>query len=202
VSRRCTRGTGADELRFRKGAFVRVMSMVKFGNNNRPTLSNVNVAFIKDGNELTMHFLETIAVHLDRSRRIPFSKGGSHYESMSSGAAAPSGSAPAAIVPSFGGIGFGGMGGGSLPGGMPSMPIGAAVTASSANGDANNLKQLIKAEISSCQNEDGAFIPDIARALQPKGFTEEQVRRAVEDLSMAGLVYSTVDDDHILTTED
>lgn len=194
--------------------------------NGRMILNGSTIKPLSDPNEITLHFVEAIHVHVDRTRRIPFSKGGSNPEGSAGGAGA--GGQGAAAVTGFGmgamqasATGFGmGSGAGSFGAGLDVKPVlgggpamgstmgpgagsssSSAMSASGAGMGEGELQEVLKGILAKCTDDQGMAIVDLARQVQPRGVTEEAVRKAVDDLSMTGAVYSTTDDEHIKSTE-
>ena len=197
------------ESEVRNESFVKVHGVAKMASGRR-TLTGVQITPLKDPNELTLHFLEVMHVHRDRVERVPFSKGGGSDESASSSSSAFAGSGTGfgmAGMPSMtaGGGGMGGFAGSSTPlGAAPGMPAlgGGAVKAEGGMSEEaiqNKLKELISEK--GRDSEEGAFIPDLVKAMAGHNVDETGVRNAIEALSMNGHIYSTVDDDHVQSTE-
>ena len=50
-------------------------------------------------------------------------------------------------------------------------------------------------------NDTGANISDIINSLQSNGYSEGEVRTAIENLSNEGMIYSTIDEAHFQVAE-
>jgi len=194
-------------------SFVKVTASAKVMSGGRALLNNLHLRPLTDPNELTLHFIEAIYAHVDRVRRVPYSKGGSNPEGAAGGTAGGATGFGLAGVPSMGapaGAAGGGFGGG-FGGGMDTKPTfgsgvapGLGAPLGGAGGpstlDASAISAQVRAILDVCKDDAGMAIVDVAAQLAGKGISEAQVRSAVEDLSMAGAVYSTTDDEHVKST--
>lgn len=170
---------------------------------NRVMISNAQAKVLTDPNELTLHLVECIHVHLDRTRRISYSEGGSSPEGMATTNAA--GEAPA-VAAAGTGFGMGGMG--SMPGvtstSMSAMGggFGGAPATAAGSVNAGDLGDRVNSKICTYTGDNGAPVAELVQFFAGQGVSEAEVRQAVEELSMAGRIYSTVDDEHVKSTEE
>ncbi|KAI9229566.1 MAG: hypothetical protein DHS80DRAFT_29688 [Piptocephalis tieghemiana] len=156
------------------GTYVRVIGNLRATGNKRSIRAHT-IRPINDPNLITQHFLKCIFIHLHFSRGPPPSKSGN------AGPMGPSASG----FPSGPSMGMGdGMGGGAM-----------ADPTDRLNATQRQVLTTVKANAS---QSDGMHIQDITRHL---GLPVSVVRDAVKALTDDGLLYATIDDDHVNVTD-
>jgi replication factor A2 len=171
-------------------------------------VSHVMCQLLVDPNELTLHFMECIHVHRDRTMRISFAEGGSSPEGMAVTSDPASGTAMAGAGTGFGMAGMGGMPGMAGMSGMPAMGgagggMSSSLAVSGPGGVSGEpLVEQVNSRICTYSGDNGAPVSELVQFFAAKGVSEAEVRQVVEELSMAGRVYSTVDDEHVKSTEE
>jgi hypothetical protein len=165
------------------------------------TLSTLSVKPLKDGNALTMHLLACMHAHCVLTKGALPPPGG----------AAGAGGAGAGMGAGAGG-GFhaGAAGGGAAWGGAAS---GAAKAAAAAGGGrfADPIMETVMSAFEMCKDsgasEEGTSIAEVVAVIKRRGaspggptLSENDIRQAIQTLSMEGFLYSTVDDNHYRST--
>lgn len=164
-----------------EGSYVRAIGKLKMNEGQPPMLMGFDIKLITDFNEVTAHMLNSVYCHL-------------HALKGPVGATPVAGTASAA-APAFGGATAGGVGG-----------FGGAVAGFSEGGKAegSDLDRVQSAVMDvfrqAVGTEEGMDVRAVAGQLAAKGFSNEDVHKAVEFLSTEGHLYSTIDEFHYQST--
>jgi replication factor A2 len=154
----------------RNDTYVRVSGQLKSFHNKRHIGAH-NIRRITDHNEVLYHLLEATAIHLYHTRGPP-------------NASNPGGQRAGAYEPMDGVVNTG-------------VTIGGAVSGA-ANSELDRLQPLQKQIMiyvhGSPGSNEGVHIQSIAQAVRTPIAT---VMKAVEDLTQDGLLYTTIDEDHV-----
>jgi len=155
--------------------YIRIIGQVREFDGNRQVVAN-DVRPVSSGNEMTYHFLEVANSYnkgLERQSQVD-SKG------FGGGMGIGIGNMASNAPPQGGGMGMGAQGqGGGLGGG------------SALN---NSVIHCIKTM--GAQSDTGVNVGDINNQLAGQGYSEKDVRNAINDLSNEGHIYSTIDEEH------
>lgn len=155
-----------------------MVGTVKALNSGKTLMSNY-IAPVKDTNEITHHMMSALYAHLVATK----------------GALSAPGQAPGMTATFGAGAGAGGFN----PSSTPAIG-GAAVAATPGGADMQSLVAAAFTELGT--SDEGASIQAVAAHLASGGSTvdEAQLRTIVDSLSMQGLLYSTVDENHYAST--
>jgi len=162
------------------GQYVRVIGQCR-KNNTGTNILAYHIKPIDDGNEITLHLIETL-----------FSAMVCHKRKNNVIAQAPivAGFPPVNPTPQI-------LQGQPMNQG-PAMANASQGNAGGVSGMSSGFALVLKA-IQGCKNSQGIEIGELCSAL--KSMPRDQVRKAVEFLSTEGHIYTTIDDDHLKATD-
>lgn len=162
----------------RQGTYVTVVGTVKALNSGKTLMSNF-IQPLPDTNEITHHMMSALYAHLVATK----------------GALSAPGQAPGMTAT----FGSGGGASGFNPSSTPAIG-GAAVAGNSASKEMQTVVGRAFTELGT--TDEGASIEAVHTHLATAGVNmdEAQLRSIVDSLSMQGLLYSTVDENHYATT--
>jgi replication factor A2 len=165
---------------WREGVYVRVVGSMRVHNEKKGLIA-FNLRKVTDFNELTYHLLDTCHAHLYNTRGPPPSgaKPGANQSSFFS-------PGRPAVGPGMGGAATpaGAMGGGAAMQVDPGMKLVDAIMAVLKGRDDGDTGTSVNAMAEECSKMLGRHVP------------LQEVKNATQDLTMDGVLYSTIDEEH------
>mmetsp|Transcript_20567 Transcript_20567/g.44156 ORF Transcript_20567/g.44156 Transcript_20567/m.44156 type:complete len:228 (-) Transcript_20567:254-937(-) len=173
----CSAITQLRQAACRDHTYIRIIGQVKEYDGQRQIVAN-DVRPVSSGNEVTYHFLE-VAYSYEKYLKAQKANSGMGAGGMGYGIGSMASNAPPLQT---GGVGVGAQGG-----------FGGGLGGGSALNDA--VLQAVKE--AGANSDCGVHINDIASRVSAQGFSEGNIKNAIQDLSNEGHIYSTIDEFHV-----